>query len=193
MKKGERIARMYPLSDPPVALFYKIMNWLGEVKIPENFLTVRLMTRKFTQNLIQYQEREMEFGVLTELVGFRKKSVVVHKLSTSPTNYSLPKKFNLMVNAITSSTNRPLWVIFYLGLGITLASSAYIVWLFINRFVYGMEVVEGWTSIMVSIFLIGGLNIFVLGIIGIYLSKVFIETKQRPYSIIRQIYGKKDR
>ena len=175
------------------ALFYKIMNWLGEVKIPENFLTVRLMTRKFTQNLIQYQEREMEFGVLTELVGFRKKSMVVHKLSTSPTNYSLPKKFNLMVNAITSSTNRPLWVIFYLGLGITLASSAYIVWLFINRFVYGMEVVEGWTSIMVSIFLIGGLNIFVLGIIGIYLSKVFIETKQRPYSIIRQIYGKKDR
>ncbi len=184
---------MHPLSDPPVALFYKIMNWLGEVKIPENFLTVRLMTRKFTQNLIQYQEREMEFGVLTELVGFRKKSVVVHKLSTSPTNYSLPKKFNLMVNAITSSTNRPLWVIFYLGLGITLASSAYIVWLFINRFVYGMEVVEGWTSIMVSIFLIGGLNIFVLGIIGIYLSKVFIETKQRPYNIIRQIYGKKDR
>jgi putative glycosyltransferase len=170
------------------ALFYKIMNGLGDVKIPKNFLTVRLMNRHYTQNLIRYQEREMEFGVLTELVGFRKKSVEVLKLSTSPTSYSLVKKFNLMVNAVTSSTNRPLWLIFYLGLAITLASSAYIVWLFVNRFIYGMEVVEGWTSIMVAIFFIGGLNMFVLGIIGIYLSKVFIESKQRPYTVIRRIY-----
>ena len=171
------------------ALFYKIMNVLGEVKIPKNFLTVRLMSRHYTQNLIRYQEREMEFGVLTELVGFRKKSVEVCKLSTSPTNYSLVKKFNLMVNAITSSTNRPLWIIFYLGLGITLASSVYVVWLLINRMVYGLEVVEGWTSIMIAIFFIGGLNMFVLGIIGIYLSKIFIESKNRPYVVIRNIYG----
>lgn len=171
------------------ALFYKIMNVLGEVKIPKNFLTVRLMSRHYTQNLIRYQEREMEFGVLTELVGFRKKSVEVCKLSTSPTSYSLVKKFNLMVNAITSSTNRPLWIIFYLGLGITLASSVYVVWLLINRMVYGLEVVEGWTSIMIAIFFIGGLNMFVLGIIGIYLSKIFIESKNRPYVVIRNIYG----
>ena len=170
------------------ALYYKIINWLGEVKIPKNLLTVRLMSRHYAQSLIRYQEREMEFGVLTELVGFRKKSLVVHKSSTSPSSYSLVKNFNLMVNAVTSSTNRPLWVIFYLGLGITLSSSAYIVWLFINRFVYGIEVVEGWTSIMVSIFLIGGLNMFVLGIIGIYLSKIFIESKQRPYTVIRKVY-----
>ena len=170
------------------ALFYKIMNGLGDVKIPKNFLTVRLMNRHYTQNLIRYQEREMEFGVLTELVGFRKKSVEVLKLSTSPTSYSLVEKFNLMVNAVTSSTNRPLWIIFYLGLGITLASSVYVVWLLINRMIYGMEVVEGWTSIMVAIFFIGGLNMFVLGIIGIYLSKVFIESKQRPYTVIRRIY-----
>jgi len=130
----------------------------------------------------------MEFSVLTELVGFQKKSAVVHKSSTSPTTYSLSSKFYYFVNAITSSTNRPLWVIFYLGLAITLASSVYVVWLLINRMVYGLEVVEGWTSIMVAIFFIGGLNMFVLGIIGMYLSKVFIETKQRPYTVIRKIY-----
>jgi putative glycosyltransferase len=170
------------------AIFYKIMNALGEVKIPKNLLTARLMSRHYTQSLIRYQEREMEFDVLAELVGFRKKGVVVQKSATSPTSYSMLKKFSLFVNAITSSTNRPLWLIFYLGLAITLTSSAYIVWLFVNRFVYGMEVVEGWTSIMVSIFLIGGLNMFVLGIIGIYLSKIFIESKQRPYTVIRKIY-----
>jgi putative glycosyltransferase len=54
-------------------LYYKIMNWLGEIKIPKNLLTVRLMSHHYTQSLIRYQEREMEFGVLAELVGFRKK------------------------------------------------------------------------------------------------------------------------
>jgi putative glycosyltransferase len=170
------------------ALFYKVMNIFGDVKIPKNFLTVRLMNRHYTQNLIRYQEREMEFSVLTELVGFNKKSMVVNKSSISPTTYSLAKKFSLLVNGVTSSTSRPLWMIFYLGLAITLGSTAYIVWLFVNRFVYGMEVVEGWTSIMVSIFLIGGLNMFVLGIIGIYLSKIFIESKSRPYTVIKKIY-----
>jgi len=175
------------------AMFYKIMNWFEEVKIPENFLTVRLMTRQYTQSLIQYQEREMEFSVLTELVGFRKKSVVVNKSSTSPTTYSLGSKFYYFVNAITSSTNQPLWVVFYLGLGITLGSLAYVVWLFINRAIYGTQVVEGWTSVIVSIFFFGGLIIFVLGIIGIYLSKIFIESKRRPYTVIRKIYKSGDK
>ncbi len=173
------------------ALFYKIMNGLSDVKLPENFLTVRLMTRKYTESLVQYKEREMEFTVLTELVGFNKKSVVVQKSSSSPTSYSFAKKFNSFVNAVTSSTNRPLWVIFYLGLVITLASSAYVVYLLINLMVYGTEVVEGWTSIMVAIFFIGGLNMFVLGIIGIYLSKIFIESKQRPYTVIRNVYERR--
>ncbi len=57
--------------------------------------------------------------------------------------------------------------------------------------VYGMEVVAGWTSIMVAIFFIGGLNMFVLGIIGIYLSKIFIESKQRPYTVIRKVYERR--
>ncbi len=173
------------------AVFYKVMNFLGDVKIPENFLTVRLMTQKYTQNLVKYQEREMEFGVLTELVGFKKKSIEVDKSATSPTTYSLGSKFYYFVNAVTSSTNRPLWIVFYLGLAITLVSLIYVVQLLVNRMIYGMEVVEGWTSIMVSIFLIGGLNIFVLGIIGIYLSKIFIESKQRPYTVIRKIYESK--
>ncbi len=175
------------------ALFYRIMNGLGDVKIPENLLTVRLMTRQYTQNLVQYQEREMEFSVVTELVGFRKKSVVVKKSSTSPTSYSFTKKFNLFVNAITSSTHKPLWMIFYLGLGITLLSSAYVIKLMIDRYIYGAQVVEGWTSVIVSIFFFGGLIIFVLGVIGIYLSKIFIESKRRPYTVIKKIHqsGKK--
>jgi len=170
------------------AIFYKIMNGFGDVEIPENFLTVRLMTRQYTQKLVQYQEREMEFSVLTELVGFRKKSLRVAKEASSPTSYSFIKKFSQLVNAVTSSTNRPLWAIFYLGLGITLASSAYVIKLIIDRYLYGAQVVEGWTSVIISIFFFGGLIIFLLGVIGIYISKIFVESKRRPYTVVRNIY-----
>jgi len=56
-------------------LYYKLVNWLSDVKIPENYLTVRLMTQRYTRNLVQYRERELNFSVLTELVGFKQKPV----------------------------------------------------------------------------------------------------------------------
>jgi len=170
------------------ALYYKVVNWLSDVQVPENFLTVRLMTQNYTRNLVQYKERELNFSVLTELVGFKKKKMVVEKSITGPSNYSTLKKFSVLVNAITSSTNRPLWLIFYLGLAITLVSSIFVFKLLIDRGLYGVGL-AGWTSVIVSIFFFGGLIIFVLGIIGIYLSKVFVESKQRPYVVIRNIYG----
>ena len=168
-------------------LYYKVVNWLSDVKIPENYLTVRLMTQRYTRNLIQYRERELNFSVLTELVGFKQKPMPVQKSSTSPSTYSMSKKFAVLVNTVTSSTNQPLWIVFYLGLTITLISSILIVKLLIDKGLYGVGL-AGWTSVIVSIFFFGGLIIFVLGIIGIYLSKIFIESKRRPYVIIRKIY-----
>jgi len=170
------------------SIFYGFINLLSEIKIPKNFMTVRLMTRRYTENLVRCQEREINFSTLAELTGFQKKAVVLEKESLSPTNYSFLKKFSILVNAITSSTIRPLWLIFYLGLGITLISSVFILKLLIDRGVYGIGL-EGWTSVIVSIFFFGGLIIFVLGIIGIYLSKIFIESKNRPYMVVRKMYG----
>lgn len=168
-------------------LYYKLVNWLSDIKIPENFLTVRLMTQRYTRNLVQYRERELNFSVLTELVGFKKKKIVVEKSITGPSNYSTLKKFSVLINGVTSSTNRPLWLIFYLGLAITLVSSIFVVKLLIDKGLYGVGL-AGWTSVIVAIFFFGGLIIFVLGIIGIYLSKIFIESKNRPYVVIREIY-----
>jgi putative glycosyltransferase len=170
------------------SMFDGFITLRSEIKIPKNFLTVRLMTRRYTENLVRCQEREINFSTLAELTGFQKKAIVLEKESRSPTSYSLLKKFSILVNAITASTIRPLWLIFYLGLGITLISSVFILKLLIDRGVYGIGL-EGWTSVIVSIFFFGGLIIFVLGIIGIYLSKIFIESKHRPYTVIRKLYG----
>jgi putative glycosyltransferase len=170
------------------SIFYGFINLLSEIKIPRNFLTVRLMTARYTENLTRCREREINFSTLTELTGFQQKAVAIEKESGSPSTYSFFRKFSILVNALTSSTIRPLWIIFYLGLGITLISSVFILKLLIDRGVYGVGL-EGWTSVIISIFFFGGLIIFVLGIIGIYLSKIFIESKNRPYTVVRKLYG----
>ncbi len=170
------------------SIFYRLINFLSDIKIPKNLLTVRLMTARYTKNLVQCREREINFSTLVELTGFKKKPVVVEKESRSPSNYSFLRKFSILVNAVTSSTIRPLWLIFYLGLTITLISTIFVIKLLIDRGLYGIGL-EGWTSTIISIFFFGGLIIFVLGIIGIYLSKIFVESKQRPYVVVRNVYG----
>jgi len=92
-----------------------------------------------------------------------------------------------LLETITSSTAWPLWMIFNLGLIITSISSIYILFLIYSKLVNN-SIIDGWTSVMILISFFGGLIIFLLGVIGIYLSKVFIEVKQRPYSIVRKIY-----
>jgi putative glycosyltransferase len=173
------------------SIFYGFINLISDIKIPRNFLTVRLMTARYTKNLIRCREREINFSTLTELTGFKQKAIPVKKGSRSPSNYSFLKKFSILVNAVTSSTIRPFWIIFYLGLVITLGSSVFILKLLIDRGVYGIGL-QGWTSVVVSIFFFGGLIIFVLGILGIYLSKIFVESKNRPYTVIRELHGLKE-
>jgi putative glycosyltransferase len=78
-------------------------------------------------------------------------------------------------------------LIFYLGLAIGGTSSLAAVYLVVRRLFFG-EALPGWPSLIVSIWMLGGLMLICLGIIGIYLSKIFIESKQRPYTIVRQVY-----
>ena len=81
----------------------------------------------------------------------------------------------------------PLISIFYIGILILLFASIYIIYLVIH-WMFLAEPISGWTSVMASIWLLGGMVISFIGIVGIYLSKVFSETKQRPYTIVRHVF-----
>ena len=95
---------------------------------------------------------------------------------------------SILVNAITSFSNRPLVYVFYLGCSISFFAGIAALYLVVRRLFFG-EYLAGWPSLIVSIWLLGGLTIFCLGILGVYLSKIFMETKPRPYTIIRRIHG----
>jgi putative glycosyltransferase len=168
-------------------LYYKAFNALLEHPIPENVVTARLMTRRYVNSLVQHREREMTLAPLWVITGYVQTPVEVMKEKRSGTSYSFRRRISVFVNNVTSFSNRPLVYIFYLGSGIMLISGLYGIWL-IWETTHGGVGVPGWPTLIVSIWFLGGITVFCLGVIGVYMSKVFIEAKDRPYTIVRAEY-----
>ena len=170
--------------------FYRMFRILTGLNLPENIVTARLMTRRYVDALLSHQEREVFMAGLWFITGFRQTSMLIKKHNTSETTYTFRSKMSLLVNSVTSFSNVPLIGIFYIGLAISLLSCIYISYLLTIKLIFASPL-EGWTSVMASIWLLGGMIISFIGVVGIYLSKIFSETKQRPYTIVRQIHGKR--
>jgi putative glycosyltransferase len=168
-------------------LFFRIFNTLSDWPIAANLVTVRLMTRQYVAALIEHRERETMIAGLWAITGFGQVAVPIRKHSQSASTYRLTHKIAILVNSITSFSDKPLVLIFYLGFIILSLASMSAAYLVVRRVFFG-QLLAGWASLIVSVWLLGGLTLFCLGIIGIYLSKVFLETKQRPYTIIRHTY-----
>jgi putative glycosyltransferase len=169
------------------AAFYKLFRKLTGINQLDNIVTARLMTKRYVQALLSHQERELNIGGLWVITGFKQASQLVLKHSTSPTSYTLSGKFGHLVNAVTSFSSLPLVYTFYAGLFISITALFYIAYLFLRFFLIASPP-SGYTSLIASIWFFSGLIIFFLGVQGIYLSKIFSEVKQRPYSIIRHLY-----
>nr|WHW29473.1 putative glycosyltransferase family 2 protein [uncultured bacterium] len=167
--------------------FYRLFRVLTGIAQPDNIVTARLMTQRYVQALLLHRERELNIGGLWIITGFKQSQQEVLKLSTSPTTYSLTHKFGHLVNAVTSFSSLPLVFTFYAGLAVSISAVFYILYLTI-RYHFVTSPPDGYTSIIASTWLFSGLIIFFLGVQGIYLSKLFTEVKQRPYTIIRRIY-----
>lgn len=169
------------------AVFYKSFNaWLDH-PIPENAVTARLMTRRYVDSLVEHRDREMTMAPLWAMTGYHQIAMPVVKQSRRQTSYKFRNRVANLVDNITSFSNRPLVYIFYLGTLIMVLSGGYGMWL-IWEATHGAVGVPGWPTVIVSIWFLGGITIFCIGVIGVYLSKVFAETKDRPYTIIRADY-----
>jgi putative glycosyltransferase len=168
-------------------LYYKGFNALLEHPIPENAVTARLMTRRYVNSLVKHRDREMTMAPLWALTGYHQEAVSVEKKSRGGTSYSVRRRISALVDNVTSFSNRPLVYIFYLGSIITLLSAAAAIVL-IWKTEHGEVGVPGWPTLIVSIWFLGGITTFCLGVIGVYLSKIFMETKDRPFTIVRADY-----
>ncbi len=170
-------------------IFYKMFNYFSPTKVPENLVTCRLMKKGYVDALVSFKEQEIFLAGIWAATGFNQKGLVVKKLSRNQTSYSFKKKLSILVNSLTSFTNKPLVYIFYLGIIISFFSFLYISHLIIKKTFFGISV-EGWTSLIASIWFVGGIIIFSIGVLGIYLSKIFSEVKNRPYTIVKRFYAR---
>ncbi len=169
-------------------LFWSLINFLSGTDLPKNIITSRLMTRRYVDALVKHKEREVFLGGLCYITGFFQVAHLVQKHDHSESTYTFRKKISLIVNSITSFSDTPLTGIFYFGLAVLFAACLYICYLVFDWMTFNRPL-AGWTSVMASIWFLGGLIISFIGVIGIYLSKVFVESKQRPYTIVRNVYS----
>jgi putative glycosyltransferase len=171
--------------------FYAVFNHLLTHPIPRNIVTARLMTRRYVRALVRHRDQELCLAGVWVMTGFEQRAFPIVKGSRADSTYSTRKRISAFVNALTSFSNRPLIYIFQIGISVMLLSIvAGVVLLY--RSLTGRIGVPGWASIMVSIWFLGGLMIFCVGVIGIYLAKVFTETKRRPYTVVRADHGGDD-
>jgi putative glycosyltransferase len=168
-------------------LAWRFLNLFLPVKVPHNHSTVRLMTRDYVNALVRHKEHKTAIGGLWVITGFRQKGMGFKKGFRRETSYSMSGRLVLLLDSITSFSELPLFLIFYIGCAVILISilmAVYLIFMRING-----HLLEGWVSIVVSICFFGGLSVFSIGVVGLYVSRIFIETKRRPYTVIRRIHG----
>jgi putative glycosyltransferase len=170
------------------SIAYHLFNALLSHPIPQNHITVRLMKRGYVDSLLMHREQETVIGGLWVITGFRQIGIPVDKKGRNETTYSYWHRWLKLIDSVTSFSEKPLVAIFYLGIAISGLSTLVGVALLVHKIVF-RGAVEGWVSVMLSVWFLGGLLIFCVGVIGIYISKIFIETKNRPYTIVRRVHG----
>ena len=171
-------------------IFWRIFNFLTDVKIPNNISTVRLMKREVALAVLKYQESEFFFSGIQNLAGFNQFNLPFQKESKGYSSYSLKRRVSMMMSAISSFSSKPLVYLISLGSLVSLIAILSGLVLLFRRFALHADFQMGWSSLILSIWFLSGVIMSMTGILGIYVAKMFNEVKQRPNTIVRKIYKK---
>jgi putative glycosyltransferase len=168
------------------AMAWQLINWLLSIDVPRNHCTVRLMRREYVDALLLHRESNTVIGGLWVITGFHQIGTAISKKHRKETTYSILLRVASLVNGITSFSTVPLHLMVALGMIVSLISLVFGIFIILEKLMYNSA--AGWASLIVSIWFMGGVIVFCLGVIGIYISKIFIETKNRPYTIVRRVH-----
>lgn len=159
--------------------FYKFQKSLG-VNAIYNHADFRLMTRRAVIELEKYAERNLYLRGIIPMLGYPSAIVEEERVSREAgvTKYSLGKMFALAFDGITSFSVRPMYFIMMLGFVFLIVALGMAVWVLVS--LINGATVRGWSSLMLSIWFVGGSVLLALGLVGLYVGKVFVETKHRP-------------
>lgn len=167
------------------AWYYRLLNMLSNVDIEPNSSDFRLMTKKARDAFLQIEEQSRFTRGLVSWIGFRQGIVSFHapERFAGQTKYTLKKMIRFSIDGITSFSSKPLRISLVIGffvLSFGIIYSIYAVVMFFSG-----KTNPGWTSLLLSVLLIGGIQLLTLGILGEYLGRIFDETKKRPHYFIQ--------
>ncbi len=159
--------------------FYKLMHLMG-AEVVYDHADYRLMSRRALEGLAEYREVNLFLRGIVPMIGYPSATVYYERAKrfAGESKYPLKKMLGFAMQGITSLSVKPIRMITSLGVIIFLISMAMIVYCLIRHFTG--HTVAGWTSTAVSVWAIGGLQLFAVGVIGEYIGKIYLETKQRP-------------
>ncbi|MFZ6000737.1 MAG: glycosyltransferase family 2 protein [Bacteroidota bacterium] len=166
-------------------LFYKTFNQLSGVKIEEGAADFRLMSRSVVNVFRQLKETELFIRGLVKWAGFRQTAVEFTPAGrhAGETKYTIGQMLSFAFKGLTSFSTRPLKLLVYCSLGLFLFSMILVPYALVS-FLLGVAV-SGWTSIMIAVVFFGSLQLLMIGVVGLYISKLVIQSKQRPTYIVR--------
>ncbi len=178
-----------PLTILFAKFFYALLNFLSHERFDPSIAFSRIMRQQYARSLLEFTERDLYLLGIFTIIGYNQKPLRIQARYKGSSSYTFHKKISLAVTAITSFSSNPLTIIFYFGVFMSFFSILGAIFLVADKIIYGTTLL-GWTSLMVSVWLVGGISITMLGIIGAYLARMFEEIKGRPRVIVRQVFTK---
>ena len=171
--------------------FYKLMKLMG-VELVYDHADYRLMSRTALDGLAEYHERNLFLRGIVPMIGYRTGKVFYERgeRTAGESKYPLKKMLGFALEGITSLSVKPIRFITAIGVLIFALSILMLIYSFI-RYITG-QTVAGWTSIVFSVWAIGGLQLLAIGVIGEYIGKIYLETKHRPLYFIEKHLHKQD-
>ena len=168
--------------------FYKLLNLLSDIEIKEGSADFRLLDQSVVEVIRQMKENEPFLRGMVPWVGFTQVYIpyTAQARHSGETKYTIKKMFQLALSGVTSFSVKPLYFAVFLGFFFSLLSVLYIPYV-IYSFLNGSEI-SGWASLIMTIVFFGGLQLIILGIIGVYIGKIFTQTKERPAYIIQEAH-----
>jgi glycosyltransferase involved in cell wall biosynthesis len=166
-------------------LFYRVIQRLSRVRVPEDTGDFRVLSRRATEALGRVRERHRFMKGLFAWIGFKQKAVPYRRAPRAggTTKFNYWRLWNFALEGITSFTTVPLRVATYLGLVTAGGAFAYGAFIVVDTVVFGNPV-PGYPSLLTVILFLGGVQLMTLGVIGEYLGRMFDESKQRPLYLL---------
>ncbi|MHA7848531.1 glycosyltransferase family 2 protein [Serratia sp. D1N4] len=172
--------------------FYRVHNMVSNPEIEDNVGDFRLMSRQVVDAVMMLNERNLFMKGLLSWVGFKTEVVTYTRVErvNGKSKFSFWKLWNLALEGITSFSTIPLRFWTYIGLTIASLSFCYAIFMIIHKIIYDNPV-PGYPSLISIILFLGGVQLIGIGVLGEYIGRIYVETKQRPRFIVKSLKGKK--